>query len=454
MIGTQEGLLRDIDIPEHLPGEPPLPERSAPGTAWVIFTQLAKVLWRSLWMVPLWPLYLLARLVRPRPPNIPSSGQLFHMLRLVATEQPPLGIAWTQRVLLALHVLVRASFSPMWGLAWYIDELLYGRELKALAMKEPLFELSAARSGSTQIAHYLEDDPAIVAPAAVDTQHPYLWVWRIASVLVGTLVPESSIRTFAASLYSPEFIQRHELDPFRTDTFEVQFITRGITGTALSLGPRAMLAQMGSARVHPESAGLWRGDFLDYLDAVGRKRLLLARLMGRGTPEAPVRLMIKGHFLNVVTELAQRYPDARFLTVVRSPLKRFQSLVNFLRVQPVPKGVDPPRWSWLLQYLIENEVAYCEREMAWFEQPEGPHRTVVRFDDYVRDLAGTMQYIYRECFGVPEPPPHVPRVHAERERSNYSVDRSLEKLGVNTALLAQRLQPYIDWCRGKKPERS
>ncbi len=449
MAGAQDELLRDVEIPEHLPGEPALPVRGDAGTAWVMFTQLGSVLWRSFWMVPLWPLYLVARLVWPRPPNIPSNGQLFQVLWLVATEQPPLGLAWTQRVLLALHVFGRWSLSPLWGLAWYIDELLYGQALKDIVIEEPLFELSAARSGSTQIAHYLEDDPQIVAPAAMHTQHPYLWVWRIADVLFETLIPAASVRAFAASMYSPEFIQRHELDPFRTDTFEIQFAARGITGTVMSLGPRAMMAHMGNARLHPESASLWRQDFLNYLDAVGRKRLLFARLM-RSPPQSTVRLMIKGHFLLVAPELAQRYKDARFLTVVRSPLKRLQSLANFVRVQPMPPGVDPPRWSWIARHVVENEIEYCEREMAWFEQREGPHRTVVRFDDYVRDLAGTMQVVYQECLGLPEPPLHVPRTHAERERSSYAIDRSLESLGVDTGLLSLRLQRYIRWCRGKE----
>lgn len=455
MFADRDGLLRDIDIPEHLPGEPPLPVRTAANTAWVIFTQLASVIWRSFWMVPLWPLYLVLRAALPRPPNIPSNGQLLQMLWLVATEQPPQGLALTQRILLVLFVLQRWSFSPMWGLAWFIDELLYGEMLKQIVIKEPLFELSAARSGSTQISHYLEDDPRIVAPPAMYTQHPYLWVWQIAELLFGTLIPKSSLRAFVASMYSPEFIQRHELDPFRTDTFEMQFVTRGITGTVMSLGPRATVALMGNSRLHPESMSLWREDFLNYFDAVCRKRLLLAQLAGHSTSRSPVRLMIKGHFLNVASELAQRYPDARFLTVVRSPLKRLQSLANFHRVQPMPPGIDAPRWSWLVHHLVENEIEYCEREMAWFEQPEGPHRTVVRFDDYVRDLAGTMRHVYRECMGLPEPSPHVPRTHAERDRSNYSIDRSLEDLGVNTELLAQRLQTYIRWCstqRGDKKD--
>lgn len=61
-----------------------------------------------------------------------------------------------------------------------------------------------------------------------------------------------------------------------------------------------------------------------------------------------------------------------------------------------------------------------------------------------------MQYIYRDWLGQDEPTPHVPRVPTEPERSNYALDRSLETLGVDTALLSQRIRPYIQWCRGKK----
>lgn len=443
------------DIPEHLPGEPQLPVRSDASTAWTIFTQLLGLVVSSLLMLPLWPLYLIARLVLPRPPHLAPFERLLHLLSLIATEQPPApGLPGRQRLLIALFVLRRWSLTPLWGLAWYLDEMLYDQELKAIVIRAPLFEISAARSGSTQIAHYLEDDPQIVAPAAMHTEFPYLWLWRIVDFAIGRLISPESLRAFAAGLYPSTFLERHELDPFRTDTFEMQFLHSQLTGIAMSLGPRAMVAEMNNARVTPETQTLWRQDFLSFIDGIGRKRLLLAQLRHRSetapeSPMPPVHLMIKGHFLNVAPELAQRYPDARFLTVVRAPHKRLQSIINFHRVQPLPPGVDPPRWSWLARESLEIEIDYCEREMAWFEQPEGPRRTVVRFDDYVRDLAGTMQHIYRDCLDQNEPSPHVPRSHAERERSNYTIDRSLAQLGIDSAWLAQRLEPYIAWCRSR-----
>ena len=90
--------------------------------------------------------------------------------------------------------------------------------------------------------------------------------------------------------------------------------------------------------------------------------------------------------------------------------------------------------------------------MEWFRHTEGPQRCVVRFDQYLRDLEGTMRTVYRECLGR-ELSPHVPRTHAARLRSNYSVDRSLTQLGVDESALKQRLAAYCRWCQTDTPNR-
>src|SRR5207244_74707 len=139
---------------------------------------------------------------------------------------------------------------------------------------------------------------------------------------------------------------------------------------------------------------------------IGRKTLLQA---GPGR-----RLMIKGHFLAAAQDLSERYPDARFLTVIRSPERRIQSIVNFLRAQPRDPIAAPVPRPWLVAYVLVAEVEYCEAEMEWYRLTSDTRRCVVRFDDYVRDLAGTMSRVYRECLDIEELPAHVPRVHAPR----------------------------------------
>jgi hypothetical protein len=196
------------------------------------------------------------------------------------------------------------------------------------------------------------------------------------------------------------------------------------------------------SHVQEVSREVWEGDFMRFVDALGRKTLMEAKRDPSGQAR---RLFIKGHFLLVAPHLAQRYPDARFLTILRTPEKRFQSLINFLRCQPTVAPCPAVPWSWLVEGVCTSEVAYCETEMEWFQKPDGPRRCVIPFDDYIRDLEGTMRKVYRECLDR-DLSPHVPRVHAPRVRTNYSVDRSLEQLGVDENALKKRLEKYRQWC--------
>ena len=70
---------------------------------------------------------------------------------------------------------------------------------------------------------------------------------------------------------------------------------------------------------------------------------------------------------------------------------------------------------------------------------------MIRFDDYVRDLTGTMQRIYAACMEGPVPD-HIPREHPPRRRHAYSLDRSLAQVGIDAVALNRRLADYRAWC--------
>lgn len=71
---------------------------------------------------------------------------------------------------------------------------------------------------------------------------------------------------------------------------------------------------------------------------------------------------------------------------------------------------------------------------------------VVRFDDYVRDLPGTLALVYRECLDR-EVPPSLPTTHAKRKRS-YTTDRTLAELGVDVAEVEARSAAFAAWAKG------
>lgn len=438
-------LLDTIAVPEQLPGEPHHPGLSAlPFTGRLLLRGLGVGLLLGL-TLGLWPLHGLGVLIWGRPPNVPRLAQVARYLRLIATVRPPPpGLPVLVRLWLVLSVLRKLAVVPVWGLAWSLDELLYGRALDRTPLVAPLIEISAARSGSTQLARYLEQDPQLAAPSFLQSIFPYLWLWRIAPHTLGRFIDREAVRRKLESSVPPEFLERHEGDPFLTDTFDVALYIAHLNHLALFLGPDVLVDDFGFAGPLVHNQRLWEHDFVNLVDRIGRKTLLYA---GPAPDGGPRRFFVKGHFLRPAEALARRFPDARFLTMIREPAPRLQSGVNFLRANPGDAAIGQVPWAWLAEGLVRSEIAYCEQEQAWFTRDEGPRRCVLRFAEYVRDLEGTMRKVYRECLDTEELPAHVPRQHPPRKRTQYLLDRSLAQVGVNQAQLEARLAAYIEWCR-------
>ncbi len=418
-------------VPEHLPGEPVRTGASPAGIAVrVLFATPALALLFTA-TAGLWPLYLVSVLVWGWPPNVPRSSQVARYLHLAFTATPPApGLSWPARAWIASSVLQKVAIMPVAGLAWQLDELLYGRALRDTPVVAPLLEISAGRSGSTQIARYLEGDPHLAAPGLIYAMFPYLWLWKLAPATVGRFITRAQVTHRIEALMPPEFLQRHEGDPFLTDTFDGPFYMGRLNGLAGALGPDVLVDDFGFASNAPHAATLWEEDFVAFLDRVGRKTLVHA---GPGPDGKPRRLFVKGHFLRAADALARRYPDARFLTVIRDPASRLQSAVNYMRANPHDPVLGPTPWAWWSAALVRTETLYNATERAWFSRPEGPRRCVVQFTDFLADLEGTMAKVYRECLDVPELPAHVPRAHPPRERTKYLLNRTLAQAGIDEA---------------------
>jgi len=429
---------------DRLPGEPLRVRWSAAPFALRLLAHGVLLVLTGVLTAGLWPLFLLGIAVWGWPPHQPRPVEIRRVLRAAWTERPPPpGIPPLSRAWLILRVLLRVTLIPAHGLAWYLDELLYGRQLSDTPVVAPLIVLSAARSGSTQIARYLEQDPRLAAPSMMMSMAPYLWVWPIAAAL-GRFVSPDVARGLLRRLTTEEFHQRHEGDPFLTDTLEILFYNLQLRMLAPMLGPRVMSEDFVVAASAPHNRRFWEEDFVGYLDRLGRKTLLFSGSDAGGQSK---RLFVKGHFLDAADALARRYPDAHFLTVIRAPASRLHSVLNHLHGNPFDESLGAVPWSWLAACMEDAAVSYCQLEQRWFTRAEGPARTVVRFTDYVADLEGTMGAVYRSCMGDDTLPAHVPTEHAPRERKNYAVNRTLQQVGIDPDALTHRLHEYCAWCR-------
>ena len=430
-----------VSIPEHLPGEPRRGPPPAPVYALLLLLRAGAITLLAVFLGGLWLPFLLSLLVWGYPPNVPQPSQFWRYLGLTWRRAIPApGLSLLARLWITLSIARKLAVTPFWGLAWQLDLLLFGRRLAAVKVEAPLIEVSAARSGSTQIARYLEDDPGLVAPSFLQIVFPYRWLWLLARPTIGRLLTPEVVRHKMEQMLPLEFTQRHEGDPYRTDTFDGVLYISHLNNLAPFLGPDVLASDFGFASPTPEAKALFEGAFVGLFDGVARKILLEA---GPGR-----RVFIKGHFLGAAQALARRYPDARFLTVIRSPGPRLQSAVNFLRANPVDDTLGPPPWAWLARGLEESETVYNRVEMDFFTRPGGPRRCVLRFTDFVTDLEGSMGRVYRECLDQDTLPPHVPRAHPPRKRTDYLLNRSLAQLQIDEADLHAKQADYLTWCGG------
>jgi hypothetical protein len=241
----------------------------------------------------------------------------------------------------------------------------------------------------------------------------------------------------------PELWERHESDPFRADTFDGSFYTFHMNRFALNLGPEIAKQDFNMGEIAPHDQQLKEAEFINLVDRVARKTLFHADRTPDGSYK---RFFLKGHFLYAAPYLQKKYPDASFLTVIREPLSRLQSGINYMRVNPPDPVLGPVPWNWLVESLVYTETRYCEVERDWFTAENGARRCVVRFSTYVEDLETALKEIYRVCFNGEDLPPHIPREHSPRERKNYTVNRGLLELGVDQDQILDRLKEYTVWC--------
>jgi hypothetical protein len=273
---------------------------------------------------------------------------------------------------------------------------------------------------------------------------PYLWLWNLVTNSIGRFITPEKFQEMITKTMPPELLERHEMDPFRADTFDGAFLSFHLNRFALNLGPEVGKDDFNMAVAAPHDKYLKEQVFIRLVDQLARKTIYFS---GRTFEGQPPRFYLKGHFLYAAETLSEFYPDANFLTVIRDPLSRLQSGINYMRVNPADPVLGPVPWSWLAETLTYTEVNYSQLEQVWFTQEDDVNRCVIKFTDFVNDLENVMGRIYSECFGIDELPEHVSKVHAPRERKNYSVNRSLIELDIDENEIKRKLRDYINWCQ-------
>lgn len=297
------------------------------------------------------------------------------------------------------------------------------------------------------------------------------------------------------SSFPPEFLARHPSDPFAIDTLDGNFYNGHLNGHVWMfrhLSPVTAVREFNYARQStPFNDRLLRRDMVRFIDRLSRKTLVFSsngdRRVGGADGDArrrQPRLLIKGHFLSIGDALADKYPGARFLTILQDPCARLRSGINYMAVNPslYPNRAEVP-WPLLAGALQESEAQYCHRELEWFrggsgsgdgedgedesDDVDGENKLAVTFDSFVRNrettVAGVMRWLGWDpedfSSGAPAAKAGVENGNARKHRASssprkaarssasprYQVDRSLPELGIDEEAYRKRLANYLSW---------
>jgi len=395
------------------------------------------------------PLFILGLAVWGLPPVVPAWPAFRKYFVAVFMEgKSNENIPFTNRVLLFLITFDTMIKAPIQGVCWYIDELLYSSYHKVY-IKDPVFMMTAFRSGSTQLCDFLQDDiENFISPTVAEASFPYIWVWKLfVPILVKLGVDKMQFHLFGA-----EANKRHTLVLLKTDAIDGMLRQFHFGMNSTCLGSSFMCWGFSFAKLNePIYEGVHKSLVL-YTNIIMKKVMYY-----RGKPKQ--RMLVKGHFLINAVTFEQQYPKGKFFTLIRDPVSRLPSLINLLKVLvadgpgQLRYGLFPASWRVLRDYSLRTQIPYCEQEMSFYRKP-ADNKLVIPFTVYVNNLTATLQRIYSFC-NIPIPD-HVMPSATRRQNTTHNFTKlkssydpkfniDLASLGVDEKKLRERLREYYVW---------
>ena len=431
-----------------------------------IFTTIIIISYRCAIILLLWfpvfilclPLYLLGLSIWGLPPIISPWSRFFkYLLAAFTAGRAEDNIPFINRVSVFLIVFTTLLKIPLNGICWFIDELLFSK-YHEIIIEEPILFITGCRTGSTQLAYYLEDDKTnFIAPTLGESLFPFIWLWKfIVPVLKAAGVIKVQVKNDKDFSQAPnEFEKRHNIDLHRNGTFDICAAAWHFNTKSLCLGIDFMKWGFPFVKlIETPIDNQFCSSFVQYYDVIMKKVMY-----HRGTPTQ--RPLVKGHFLMVADELAQRYKGAKFFTVVREPLDRFKSLINYIKVADIMEcngtgyPMCPMSWKLARDYVVDTQVVYCTEEKSFYEGSQSS-RLVIPFKKYVNNLSATLESVY-SFFNIPIPSHVLTNAgeiqntthNRQKRRASYNpkFDRSLSSLGVDEDKLRDQLTDYYQWIK-------
>jgi hypothetical protein len=319
---------------------------------------------------------------------------------------------------------------------------------RKVKVRAPVFVVSPPRSGTTLLYSLLAADRRFFAPRLYETLLPsvsLLWLAERIGSLCQRRLGGRLARRF----------DRWEEQRFASSDPIHRVRHREIEEDAL-LFDRHLVCPS-SLRLFPRGEELARLVLLDEHPAAVRAAVMEAyyRALQRLLHRAPGRtyLVKNVHSAGRIGSLLERFPDARFVHIVRSPYDVIPSAVRLFRASNYLGVTEPYRPTMPLGHecwhvFAEQAIDAYQRLLRWEREVPASQWITLRFSALVGDPLASVREIY-EHFDIELPPAVEADVaaeaaRAEQFRSTDGTTPSLEDVGLTRERVYMRLREVFE----------
>lgn len=270
------------------------------------------------------------------------------------------------------------GWTPWNSVLSLVQKLLLSHAIKRTPIAPPVFILGHWRSGTTFLHELLARDSRVTSPSTLDCflpHHSLISGWfftNFGGFMLPSQRPQDNVAAGWAHPQEDEFA----------------LMSLGLPSPYLRMAfPNHQAVHtdyLDSEALAPRERGEWLDGLEDFIRVVSYRE-----------PGKPVVLKSPTH-LGRLEALAERFPDARFVHIIRDPSSVYPSTQRLWQSLDYVQGLQIPQNRELDEYVLSN----LERMYAAFERqrqtiPDGKICDVL-YEDLVADPAREVERIYRQ----------------------------------------------------------
>lgn len=321
---------------------------------------------------------------------------------------------------------------------------------RKVEVRAPVFVVAPPRSGTTLLYGMLAADPRFVGPRLYETLMPSVSLLRLAEGIGalakrwnGQAAEEGFTRWEEARFAESDSIHRVRHRELEEDT--LLFDRHLMCPSSLRFFPRG--EELDALTILDDQPPATRAAVMEaYYRALQR---LLHRAPAPGRTYLAKNVQSAGR----IGSLLERFPDARFIHIVRNPLAVLPSAVRLFRVSNY-LGVDAPArptmpighrfWHIFAEQVIDT----FQRLLRWESQVPAAQWVTLRFEALVADPTAAVQQVY-DRFEIPmtaaaQAAIAATAARASQYRSSDGPTPSLEECGLTREAVLDRLHDVFE----------